>query len=194
MLSQSRPHPSGLSVRDIVTYGRHPYRGRFAGLTDLDRHAVDTRARTHRPHPHVRAFRRPALRAANCSASGSARRSRRTPVCSCSTSQQITSISSIRSTRSTSSATWRRAEPPWASCCTTSTRPPGVADDVVLLASGRVLAPGTPEEVLTGEHLSEVYGLPIDTLVDADNERVRVLPRARHRLRPRRPEPEFCTI
>ncbi|MCL7659961.1 ABC transporter ATP-binding protein, partial [Klebsiella pneumoniae] len=41
LLSQSRPHPSGLSVREIVTFGRHPHRKRFAGLTDADRAAVD---------------------------------------------------------------------------------------------------------------------------------------------------------
>lgn len=31
LLSQSRPTPSGVSVRDVVGYGRHPYRGRFRG-------------------------------------------------------------------------------------------------------------------------------------------------------------------
>ena len=29
LLSQSRPTPSGVTVRDVVAYGRHPYRGRF---------------------------------------------------------------------------------------------------------------------------------------------------------------------
>src|SRR6478752_2630180 len=29
LLSQSRPTPSGVSVRDVVGYGRHPYRGRW---------------------------------------------------------------------------------------------------------------------------------------------------------------------
>jgi hypothetical protein len=28
LLAQSRPTPSGVSVRDVVGYGRHPYRGR----------------------------------------------------------------------------------------------------------------------------------------------------------------------
>ena len=36
-----------------------------------------------------------------------------------------------------------------------------VADQVVLLHQGRVHAAGAPVEVLTAEHLSEVYGLPI---------------------------------
>ncbi len=32
LLSQSRPHPPGLAVRDVVAFGRHPHRRRFAGL------------------------------------------------------------------------------------------------------------------------------------------------------------------
>jgi iron-chelate-transporting ATPase len=43
LLSQSRPHPSGLAVRDVVAFGRHPHRRRFAALTDADRAAVDRR-------------------------------------------------------------------------------------------------------------------------------------------------------
>src|SRR5699024_12349450 len=43
LLSQSRPHPSGAGVREIVAYGRHPHRRRFAALTDADRTAI-TRA------------------------------------------------------------------------------------------------------------------------------------------------------
>ncbi len=40
MLSQSRPHPSGIEVSDVVAYGRHPHRGRFSGVSDADRAAV----------------------------------------------------------------------------------------------------------------------------------------------------------
>src|SRR5262249_14821770 len=29
LLTQSRPTPGGVSVRDVVGYGRHPYRGRW---------------------------------------------------------------------------------------------------------------------------------------------------------------------
>src|SRR5699024_5507921 len=50
LLSQSRPHPSGVSVRavlararELAAYGRHPPRRRFAALTDADRTAI-TRA------------------------------------------------------------------------------------------------------------------------------------------------------
>jgi len=62
-----------------------------------------------------------------------------------------------------------------------------VADDVVLLHSGRVHAAGTPAEVLTGENLSHVYGLRIDTEIDEETGLVRVLPRGRHHGRHRTP-------
>src|SRR4051812_19815045 len=35
LLTQSRPTPGGVRVRDVVAYGRHPYRGRF-GAGDSD--------------------------------------------------------------------------------------------------------------------------------------------------------------
>jgi iron complex transport system ATP-binding protein len=41
LLSQSRPHPSGLAVRDVVAFGRHPHRRRFAPPADADRAAID---------------------------------------------------------------------------------------------------------------------------------------------------------
>jgi iron-chelate-transporting ATPase len=55
-----------------------------------------------------------------------------------------------------------------------------VADRVVLLRRGRVHAAGDPADVLTAEHLSEVYELPIDTTRDPETGRVRIDPRSRH--------------
>src|SRR5690606_41724972 len=31
LLAQSRPTPTGVTVRDVVNYGRYPYRSRFSG-------------------------------------------------------------------------------------------------------------------------------------------------------------------
>jgi ABC-type cobalamin/Fe3+-siderophores transport system ATPase subunit len=45
------------------------------------------------------------------------------------------------------------------------------ADRVVLLASGRVRAAGTPAEVLTAELLGEVFGVPIRVGVDPEGDR-----------------------
>jgi iron complex transport system ATP-binding protein len=58
-----------------------------------------------------------------------------------------------------------------------------VADRVVLLDHGRVRAAGDPADVLTAEHLSEVYGLPIETRYDFDTGRLRVDPRGRRHVR-----------
>ncbi|WP_275693199.1 ABC transporter ATP-binding protein [Nocardioides sp. TF02-7] len=55
-----------------------------------------------------------------------------------------------------------------------------VADDVVLLHQGRVRAAGAPVDVLTAEHLSEVYGLPIRSIVDPVTGAVRVEAQGRH--------------
>lgn len=58
LLAQSRPTPTGISVRDVVGFGRHPYRGRWrdgdpggpavithamtvTGVTDLAERSVD---------------------------------------------------------------------------------------------------------------------------------------------------------
>lgn len=193
MLSQSRPHPSGLSVRDIVTYGRHPYRGRFAGLTDHDRHAVDTALElTGLTHMSERSadqlsggeLQRVWLGTALAQDTGVLLLDE--PTNHLDLKHQIDTLDLICDLAARGTAVGVVLHD--------LDQAAGVADDVVLLAAGRVLASGTPEEVLTGAHLSEVYGLPIDTLVDEDTQRVRVLPRARHRLRPRRPEPEVCTI
>ena len=58
-----------------------------------------------------------------------------------------------------------------------------VADRVVLLHQGRVHAAGTPVDVLTDAHLSEVYGLPIRCLVDPETGAVRVEAQGRHHQR-----------
>jgi iron complex transport system ATP-binding protein len=68
----------------------------------------------------------------------------------------------------------------------------GVADEVVLLHDGRVRAAGLPTDVLTSEHLSEVYGLAVDVVVDPDTGRVRIDPRPTRATSraPRRPHPQ----
>lgn len=41
LFAQSRPTPDGLTVSEVVTFGRHPHRRRFAGPTADDHAAVD---------------------------------------------------------------------------------------------------------------------------------------------------------
>lgn len=51
-----------------------------------------------------------------------------------------------------------------------------MADRIVLLAQGQVLADGPAERVLTGDHLLSLYGLPVLTLQDARLAHVVVQP------------------
>ena len=62
-----------------------------------------------------------------------------------------------------------------------------VADRVVLLHQGRVHAVGAPADVLTTEHLTEVYGLPSTPLSTRRPAAVRIEPQGRHLHRRRLP-------
>jgi len=55
-----------------------------------------------------------------------------------------------------------------------------VADHLILMDHGRIRASGAPADVLTAEHLREVYGIPVEVDVDELTGRVRVDPISRH--------------
>ena len=179
MLSQSRPHPSGLEVRDVVTHGRHPHRGRFAGLTDQDRNAIDRALSltglgemAHRPVDELSGGELQRVWLATSLAQDTGVLLLDEPTNHLDLRYQIETLDLVRDLADRGTALGvvlhdlgHAAE---------------VADEVVLLHRGRVHAAGDPVSVLTGENLSPVYGLHIDTVVDAETGRVRVIPRGRH--------------
>ncbi|MGX5770246.1 ABC transporter ATP-binding protein [Microbacterium trichothecenolyticum] len=185
MLSQSRPHPSGLEVRDVVAYGRHPHRGRFSGVTDADREAIDRALGLtglaemgHRPVDQLSGgeLQRVWLATALAQSTGillldeptnhlDLRYQIETLDLVCDLADQGTAVGVVLHDLDHAAS---------------------VADDVVLMCRGRVHATGAPRDVLTGENLSAVYGFRIDTAVDDATGRVRVIPRGRHHERVRR--------
>lgn len=179
MLSQSRPHPSGLEVRDVVTHGRHPHRGRFAGLTVDDRNAIDRALSltglvemAHRPVDELSGGELQRVWLATSLAQDTGILLLDEPTNHLDLRYQIETLDLVRDLADRGTALGvvlhdlgHAAE---------------VADEVVLLHRGRVHATGDPVSVLTGENLSPVYGLHIDTVVDAETGRVRVIPRGRH--------------
>ena len=184
LLSQSRPHPSGLSVREIVTFGRHPHRKRFAGLTEADRSAVDraltltgTMAMADRPVDQLSGGELQRVWLATCLAQDTGVLLLDEPTNHLDLRYQAEILDLMRELADDHAIAVGVVLHDLEHAAT-------VADHVVLLEQGRIRSVGTCEDVFTAETLSEVYGLPISTRIDADTGLVRV--EALHR-RARRP-------
>ena len=188
LLSQSRPHPSGLTVDDVVAFGRHPHRGRFAALTEEDRRSIQhamaltgTTAMAGRPVDQLSGGELQRVWLASCLAQDTGILLLDEPTNHLDLRYQVETLDLVRDLAD-------RHDTAIGVVLHDLNQTAVVADRVVLLHQGRVRASGRPEDVLTSTHLSEVYELPIDTRHDPDTGRLRVEPRRRrHDLH--RPEP-----
>ena len=187
LLSQSRPHPSGLVVRDVVAFGRHPHRRRFAALDAADRAAIDSAmaltgvtAMAGRPVDQLSGGELQRVWLATCLAQDTGVLLLDEPTNHLDLRYQVEILDLVRELADEHGTAIGVVLHDLDHAAT-------VADTVVLLHGGRIAAAGTPEDVLTGEHLSAVYGLPIAVRRDDDTGLLRILPRARHHQRPRRP-------
>ncbi len=183
LLSQSRPHPSGLAVQDVVAFGRHPHRKRFAPLRDADRAAIDRALR-------LTGLTAMAGRAVDQLSGGELQR---VWLATCLAQQadvllfdEPTNHLDLRYQVETLDLIRDLAEE---HRCAVGVvlhdlnQAAAVADRIVLLGDGQIRASGAPADVLTGEHLTEVYGLPVAVAVDPGTGRLRVEPQGRHHLR-----------
>ena len=193
LLSQSRPHPSGLEIRDVVAFGRHPHRARFGAPTDDDRDAV-ARAlaltgltdMAERPVEQLSGGELQRVWLATCLAQDTRVVLLDEPTNHLDLRYQVEILDLVRDLADDHGTALGVV-------LHDLDHAARVADEVVLLDRGRVRAAGRPAEVLTSEHLSEVYGLAIDVVVDAHCGRLRVEPRPRRRGQPgadRRPTPQ----
>jgi iron-chelate-transporting ATPase len=183
MLSQSRPQLTGLAVRDVVSFGRHPYRRRFTSHTEQDRQAVD-RALA------LTGLGAMAERAVDQLSGGEAQR---VWLAACLAQEtgvllldEPTNHLDLRYQIETLDLMTELAADHGAALGVVLhdlNHAAAVADVVVLLHRGRVHKAGRPEDVLTAEHLSTVYGLPISTSTDSHSGRLRIEPLSRHHFR-----------
>lgn len=186
LLSQSRPHPSGLAVRDVVAFGRHPHRRRFAALTDTDRVAIEAAlARTGMTGLADRAVDRLSggelqrVWLATCLAQETGVLLFDEPTNHLDLRYQVETLDLIRDLADDQGSAIGVV-------LHDLNHAAAVADRVVLLDRGRIHACGAPVDVLTTDHLTQVYGLTVHAVVDPITGRLRVEPQGRH-LRPRRP-------
>lgn len=181
LLSQSRPHPSGLSVREIVAYGRHPHRRRFASLTDLDRAAIDkaleltgTARMADRSVDQLSGGELQRVWLATCLAQETGVLLLDEPTNHLDLRYQVEILDLMRDLADDHGTAVGVV-------LHDLNHAAAVADDIVLLSHGRIRSVGTCEEVFTAEVLTEVYGLPITTRFDEDTGMIRIeaLPRRR---------------
>jgi iron complex transport system ATP-binding protein len=186
LLSQSRPHPSGLEIRDVVAFGRHPHRRRFAPLTAADRDAIERAmaltgiaTMAGRPVDQVSGGELQRVWLATCLAQDTGVVLLDEPTNHLDLRFQVEVLELVRALADDHGTALGVVLHDLNHAAL-------VADEVVLLHEGHVVDRGAPARVLCGPHLPAAYGLPIDTTVDASTGRVRVEPRTNGRLRPRR--------
>jgi len=183
LLSQSRPHPSGLTVGDVVAFGRHPYRRRFAAFTEEDRRSIEqamvltgTTVMADRPVDQLSGGELQRVWLASCLAQGTGVLLLDEPTNHLDLRYQVETLDLIRDLADHHGTAVGVV-------LHDLNQTAMVADRVVLLHHGRVRAAGDPADVLTAEHLSEVYELAIETTRDPASGRVRVDPRGRYQGR-----------
>lgn len=185
MLSQSRPHPSGLSVRDVVGFGRHPHRRRFAGIDEADRDAIDRAmaltgiaTMADRAIDQLSGGELQRVWLATCLAQDTEVLLLDEPTNHLDLRYQVQTLDLIRELADDHGTALGVVLHDLNQAAT-------VADHVVLLAEGRVRSAGPPETALTAEHLSSVYGLPVRVTTHPDTGFVRVDPHGAHHQRRR---------
>ncbi|MFG1607734.1 ABC transporter ATP-binding protein [Actinoplanes sp. NPDC049265] len=183
LLTQSRPTPGGVRVRDVVGYGRHPHRGRF-GSGDPDGHQVVDRAmRLTGVHPmaeravdELSGGELQRVWLATCLAQDTGVVLLDEPTTFLDLRYQVEILDTVRELADDHGVAIGVV-------LHDLDQAAAVADQVVLLHDGRVRAAGRPADVLTAALLTEVYGLRIEVHVD-DDGRVRTQPIGRHTQRP----------
>lgn len=187
LLAQSRNAPAGLSVRDVVGFGRHPYRGRLRG-TDPDgartvEHALAVTNLTEFADRGVESLSGGQLQRvwfACCLAQDTDVLLLDEPTTYLDLRYQVEILDLVRDLADTHGVTVGVV-------LHDLDQAAAVADQVVLLSSGRIVAAGPPAEVYAPERLSDAYGIRIDVEPDSSTGIPRTRAVGRHHLRSERP-------
>ncbi|RKN34101.1 ABC transporter ATP-binding protein [Micromonospora musae] len=183
LLAQSRPVPSGVTVHDVVGYGRHPYRGRWRG-EDPQGPAAISRAMTvtgvaamaDRPVDELSGGELQRVWLATCLAQDTPVLLLDEPTTFLDLRYQVEILDLIRDLADDHDVAVGVV-------LHDLNHAAAVADEVVLLHDGRVRATGTPGEVFTEQALTETYGIRIEVSADPVNGLVTTRPVGRHLTR-----------
>ncbi|HEX2297892.1 MAG TPA: ABC transporter ATP-binding protein [Pseudonocardiaceae bacterium] len=183
LLAQSRPTPTGISVRDVVGFGRHPYQGRWRD-SDPDGPSVITHAMvvtgvTEFADRSVDALSGGQLQRvwlASCLAQDTGVLLLDEPTNHLDLRYQVEILDLIRDLADQHGVAIGVV-------LHDLDQAAAVADDVALLDCGQVCAVGLPREVLTSELLTDAYGIRIDVDTDPVTGSLRTRPVGRHSAR-----------
>ncbi|MEU9337651.1 ABC transporter ATP-binding protein [Streptomyces sp. NPDC048290] len=186
LLTQSRPTPGGLTVRDVVEFGRYPYRGRWGGADPDGRAAVDRALAltgvaelAGRGAEHLSGGQLQRVWLAGCLAQETGVLLLDEPTTYLDLRYQVELLDLVRELADDHGIAVGVV-------LHDLDQAAAVADRIVLLAAGRIVAHGSPEDVLTPERLSEVYGIRIEVDPDPLTGRLRTRAIGRHHTRSER--------
>ncbi|MCA1673061.1 MAG: ABC transporter ATP-binding protein [Actinobacteria bacterium] len=180
LLAQSRPTPTGISVRDVIGFGRHPYRGRWrdgdpdgpaviahamavTGVTEFAERSVD----------ELSGGQLQRVWLASCLAQDTGVLLLDEPTTYLDLRYQVEILDLVRDLADQHGVAIGIV-------LHDLDQAAAVADDVALLDRGRVCAVGSPREVLTTELLSDAYGIRIDVDTDPLTGALRTRPVGRY--------------
>lgn len=185
LLAQTRPTPTGVSVADVVGYGRHPHRSRWRG-EDPDGPAAVARAMevtgtTHMAGRCVDELSGGELQRvwlATCLAQDTGVLLLDEPTTFLDLRYQVEILDLVRDLADLHGVAVGVV-------LHDLDQAAAVADVVALLHGGRIRAVGPPADVLTAEALTDTYGIPVEVRLDPLTGAVTTRPVGRHTQRPR---------
>jgi len=183
---QSRIAPPGLSVKEVVEFGRHPYRKRFAGLSADDRAAVNRSM-------EITGVASMASRAVGELSGGELQRVWLAGCLAQDTGivllDEPTNHLDLRYQSETLDLIRDLAEDHGVAVGVVLhdlDHAARVADEVVLMAQGEIVATGSAVDVLTAQNIEHAYGLRVEVSLDERSGHLRIDPVSRHAPRLRR--------
>lgn len=180
LFSQSRPAPQGLTVAEVVAFGRHPYRRGFAGPTAEDRTAIDhamgvtgVRDMAGRQVGELSGGEMQRVWLAACLAQDTGVVLLDEPTNHLDLRYQFETLDLVRDLVEEHGIAVGIV-------LHDLDQASRVADTLVLMRAGRVHAAGAPVDVLTAENIGEVYDIRVEVGVDPRTGRLRIDPLGRH--------------
>jgi len=166
LLAQTRPVPGGLTVREVVGFGRHPHRSRWTGQDAEGVAAVEraleltrTTELADRPVSALSGGQVQRVWLASCLAQDTGILLLDEPTTYLDLRYQVEILDVVRDLASEHGVTVGVV-------LHDLDQAAAIADHVVLLDNGAIMAQGAPLEVLTAENLSRAYGVRVDVSVE----------------------------